>query len=308
MSGSPIPLTMNTRPNWRDILELSKPVTWFPPMWAFACGVISTGQASATHWPFIVGGVLLAGPMVCAASQAINDWFDRHVDAINEPGRPIPSGRIPGRWGLYLGLFWSAVSLLVGAALGIWAFVATVVAVALAWLYSAPPIRFKEDGWSGPAVVGIAYEGVAWFTGAAVILHAAPGPYILAAVILYSLGAHGIMTLNDFKALEGDRQSGVKSLPVRFGVERAAQIACFVMLVAQVVVIAGLFYIGMYVHAALVGALVIAQAWLMTVLLQDPKAKAPWFNATGTLLYVLGMLITAFALGSIDGGPTWTLS
>lgn len=301
-------MTLNSLPRWRDILELSKPVTWFPPMWAFMCGVVSTGQAGWSQWTFILGGIILAGPMVCAASQAVNDWYDRHVDAINEPNRPIPSGRIAGSWGLYLGVFWSAMSLVVGALLGLWAFASTIVAVALAWLYSAPPVRFKEDGWSGPAVVGIAYEGVAWFTGAAVIMQAAPGPYILTAVILYSLGAHGIMTLNDFKAVEGDRQSGVKSLPVRLGVERAAQIACLIMIGAQAIVILGLAYINMYVHAGIVAALVTAQVCLMTILMRNPEEKAPWFNATGTLLYVVGMLVTAFALGSIDGGPGWTIN
>ena len=277
-------------------------------MWAFMCGVVSTGQAGWSQWTFILGGIILAGPMVCAASQAVNDWYDRHVDAINEPNRPIPSGRIAGFWGLYLGLFWSAMSLVVGALLGLWAFAATIVAVALAWLYSAPPVRLKEDGWSGPAVVGLAYEGVAWFTGAAVILQAAPGPYIVAAVILYSLGAHGIMTLNDFKAVEGDRQSGVKSLPVRLGVERAAQVACLVMIGAQAIVILGLAYINMFVHAGIVAALVAVQVWLMTILMRNPEEKAPWFNATGTLLYVIGMLVTAFAIGSIDGGPGWTVN
>ena len=301
-------MTLNSPPRWRDILELSKPVTWFPPMWAFMCGVVSTGQAGWSQWTFILGGIILAGPMVCAASQAVNDWYDRHVDAINEPNRPIPSGRIAGFWGLYLGLFWSAMSLVVGALLGLWAFAATIVAVALAWLYSAPPVRLKEDGWSGPAVVGLAYEGVAWFTGAAVILQAAPGPYIVAAVILYSLGAHGIMTLNDFKAVEGDRQSGVKSLPVRLGVERAAQVACLVMIGAQAIVILGLAYINMFVHAGIVAALVAVQVWLMTILMRNPEEKAPWFNATGTLLYVIGMLVTAFAIGSIDGGPGWTVN
>ncbi|MBL7406071.1 UbiA family prenyltransferase, partial [Escherichia coli] len=73
-------------------------------MWAFACGVISSGQPASGQWPVIAAGILLAGPLVCATSQAANDWFDRHVDAINEPDRPIPSGRIPGRWGLYLAL------------------------------------------------------------------------------------------------------------------------------------------------------------------------------------------------------------
>lgn len=86
------------------ILELLKPITWFPPMWAFACGVVASGASLATTWPVALLGVMLAGPLVCGMSQAVNDWFDRHVDAINEPQRPIPSGRMPGRWGLYVAL------------------------------------------------------------------------------------------------------------------------------------------------------------------------------------------------------------
>ena len=80
-------------------LELLKPITWFPPMWAFSCGVVSSGLGGNGRWTLIVAGLLLAGPMVCGTSQAINDWYDRHVDAINEPNRPIPSGRIPGQVG-----------------------------------------------------------------------------------------------------------------------------------------------------------------------------------------------------------------
>ncbi len=66
------------------ILELLKPITWFPPMWAFSCGVIASGQSLFNQWHLLVAGVFLAGPMVCATSQAINDWFDRHVDAIQQ--------------------------------------------------------------------------------------------------------------------------------------------------------------------------------------------------------------------------------
>ena len=85
------------------VLELLKPITWFAPMWAFGCGVVSSGvPVLRGGWSLV--GVVLAGPLVCATSQAVNDWFDRHVDAINEPSRPIPSGRIPGRWGLYIAM------------------------------------------------------------------------------------------------------------------------------------------------------------------------------------------------------------
>ncbi len=102
----------------RAVLQLLKPITWFAPMWAFACGVISAGQPLGGRWPVVVAGVALAGPLVTGMSQAANDWFDRHVDAINEPGRPIPSGRVPGRTGLWIAVGWTVVSLAVAAALG----------------------------------------------------------------------------------------------------------------------------------------------------------------------------------------------
>ena len=78
------------------VLELIKPITWFPPMWAYACGVISSGMDILPNLALIILGIVLAGPVVCGMSQAANDWCDRHVDAINQPDRPIPSGRFPG--------------------------------------------------------------------------------------------------------------------------------------------------------------------------------------------------------------------
>ncbi|MEL6197128.1 MAG: UbiA family prenyltransferase, partial [Pseudomonadota bacterium] len=149
-------------PRASAVLELLKPVTWFPPMWAFGCGVLSTGLALADTWALVLGGVILAGPLVCAMSQAANDWYDRHVDAVNEPDRPIPSGRIPGDWGFWIAVIWTLIALVVGALLGPWGFAATVVASALAWAYSAPPFRFKQNGWLGAATTGLAYEGLPW--------------------------------------------------------------------------------------------------------------------------------------------------
>ncbi|NBD96476.1 MAG: chlorophyll synthase ChlG [Gammaproteobacteria bacterium] len=284
----------------RSILELLKPVTWFAPMWAFGCGIVSAGVSLQDRWLFFLGGVLLAGPLVCGTSQAVNDWFDRHVDAINEPNRPIPSGRIPGRWGLYIGLIASALSLLVAALLGAWVLLATVVALVLAWAYSMPPLRLKQNGWYGNLAVGISYEGIAWFTGAAAMLSDLPGWPILALALLYSLGAHGIMTLNDFKAVDGDRRMGVASLPVQLGVERAAVLACVVMAVPQVVVIGLLLAWDRPYHAAAVVFLLAFQMVLMVSLIDRPRERAPWYNATGTSLYVVGMMVSAFAVRNLE--------
>jgi chlorophyll/bacteriochlorophyll a synthase len=278
------------------MLRLIKPVTWFPPIWAYLCGSISAGVPLTGSWGLVLLGMFLAGPVVCGMSQAANDWCDRHVDAVNEPDRPIPSGRIPGRWGLYIALAMTALSLLIGAQLGVWGFWATVVGVVAAWAYSAEPVRLKRSGWWGPGLVGLSYEGLPWFTGAAVLLQAAPRFETIIIALLYSLGAHGIMTLNDFKALEGDRQFGVRSLPVMLGPEVAAKIACTVMAMAQILVVCLLVVFGKPYHAAGVAAVLLVQFAAMRVLFRDPKGKAPWYNGTGVVLYVSGMMISAFAL------------
>ena len=285
------------------LFQLLKPVTWFPPMWAFLCGVVSSGESVIEHWGLALAGIALAGPLVCGASQVVNDWFDRHVDAINEPDRPIPSGRVPGRWGLYFAVFWSLVSLAVAYLLGPWVFGATVLGVALAWAYSAPPLRLKLNGWWGNAAVGLSYEGLAWVTGAAVMIGGAmPDARILWLALLYSLGAHGIMTLNDFKALDGDRQMGVRSIPVQLGPERAARLACWTMALPQVVVIALLVSWGQWPFAIVVALVLAAQLAAMRRLLRDPRRFAPWYNATGVSLYVLGMMASAFAVRVLAGG------
>ena len=280
--------------------ELLKPITWFAPMWAFGCGIVSAGRPVGGRWVLVAAGAALCGPLVTGTSQAVNDWYDRHVDAINEPGRAIPSGRVPGHGGLYLASLWTFLSLAVAAALGNWAFGATVLGLALAWAYSAPPLRLKLNGWLGNAACGACYEGLPWFTGAAIIGGGTPHGAVIGMAALYSVGAHGIMTLNDFKAIEGDRQMGVRSLPVMLGADGAARLACWVMAVPQAVVVALLILWGHPVYAAGVAGLLAGQGALMTKLLAQPRERAPWYNATGTSLYVLGMLATAFALRGIS--------
>ena len=280
------------------LLELLKPITWFPPMWAFLCGWISAGPASNLSAWSLLAGVVLTGPLVCGASQIVNDWFDREVDAINEPHRPIPSGRVPGKLALWFAMIWTLIAQTWAISLGPWVSLATFIGLLLAWAYSAPPLRLKLNGWWGNSAVALSYEGLAWITGAAIVLGGAlPDGRVLLIALLYSVGAHGIMTLNDFKRVEGDLTMGIRSLPAQLGRERAAWVACVFMLLPQLVVIGLLIEWQLLPSAAAVSGVVVAQMLAMKKLLTDPELLAPWYNATGVSLYVLGMMGTAIGLG-----------
>ncbi|MET1414795.1 chlorophyll synthase ChlG [Roseibium sp. HPY-6] len=281
------------------VIALLKPITWFPPMWAYACGAISTGEGVGNRWVFVLCGVLLAGPLLCGTSQAVNDWFDRHVDAINEPHRVIPSGRMPGHWGLYVALLMSAFSLIVAAMLGTLIFAAALIGLCFAWGYSAPPLRFKQNGWIGNGVVGFSYETLPWLTAATVMTGFAPSEPIWIVALLYGFGAHGILTLNDFKAITGDKEMGINTLPVLHGPRSAAAIACVIMALSQAGVFATLFYLDLPLFALAVGVLLALQIGCMIRFVRDPIRLAVWYSAIGVGLYVTGMMITAFGLRSL---------
>jgi chlorophyll/bacteriochlorophyll a synthase len=290
-------------PAFSAITELFKPITWFPPMWAFACGVVASGVPMQGKWTLAVVGIALAGPFVCATSQAANDWFDRHVDAINEPQRPIPSGRMPGRWGLYIAVAWTAVSLAVASLLGPWGFGAAALGLLLAWAYSAPPLRLKQNGWWGNAACGFSYEGIAWVTGAAVMAGGhMPAGASLALAALYSVGTHGIMTLNDFKAIEGDRQMGIRSLPVQLGIQGAGRAACWIMALPQMAVVLLLTAWGRPVHALAVGLLLGLQLLLMDHFMASVRERALWYSGFGVPVFVAGMMVSAFAVRGLQVG------
>jgi chlorophyll synthase len=167
-------------------------------------------------------------------------------------------------------------------------------------MYSAPPFRLKKNGWWGNSAVALCYEGVPWLTAVVVMTGLLPDARQLAIALLYSFGAHGIMTLNDFKSVEGDRRMDVGSLPVRLGVSRAVWVACVVMVIAQLGVIALLTLWQQSTHALIIVALTIGQLLMMRRLVKKPAELDVWYNALGVPLYVLGMMVSALALRNLN--------
>ncbi|MEM9953261.1 MAG: chlorophyll synthase ChlG [Chloroflexota bacterium] len=275
---------------------LMKPVTWFPPTWAFLCGAVASG---AIFWsvPNLLNmflGMVMAGPILCGMSQVINDWYDRDVDALNEPDRLIPSGQVSEQqvWTTIVVLV--AIGLGIGIYLGRWVSVVVIIGLLLAVAYSAPPFRAKQNGWFGNALAAISYEGLAWIAGHLAFAALTPQSLLIAA--LYSLGTHGIMSINDYKSIDGDIKAGVRTIPVQHGPKGAAWLIVWTMVISQILVITAFAIWGnVFIAVVLLGVLV-AQVPLQYRFLKDPMGFYLIFSAFGVLIFVIGMLIAAIGL------------
>ncbi len=279
-------------------VRLMKPVTWFAPAWAFLCGAVASGMLNWQVEPLgrLALGILMAGPILTGLSQVVNDYCDRDVDAINEPHRLIPSGQVSLRHvyllTIVLTLFGTSIALVLGGQVALFVGLGLICALA----YSLKPIRAKRNGWFGNALVAISYEGLAWMAG-----HVAFAPLTSQSVIialLYSFGAHGIMTVNDFKSIKGDTAMGIRSIPVQYGKVTAARMVVTIMGVAQIAVIGLLFWWGHPIAAGIVTLLLAAQSIPNVRFIRDPEHNEVFFNATAIMLYVWGMLVAAIGLAA----------
>jgi len=260
------------------------------------CGAVASGALS---WSFgslgrLMLGIIMAGPILCGLSQVVNDYCDREVDAINEPGRLIPSGVISLRFiqivSIVLTILGTAIALYLGREVALLVGIGLIFALS----YSLKPFRAKRNGWIGNALVAISYEGLAWVAG-----HAAFSALTWESAsfaLLYSISAHGIMTVNDFKSVVGDAQMGIRSIPVMYGKKVAAWLVVAKMVLAQVGVIFLLYLWGNPIAATVVLLLLLAQIFPFKRFIQDPECHTVFFNTTAIMLSVWGMLIAAIGL------------
>jgi chlorophyll synthase len=290
---------------WKIRLQLMKPVTWIPLIWGVLCGAAASGNF---HWTLPEVGasiacMLMSGPLLAGYTQTINDFYDREIDAINEPYRPIPSGAIP------LGQVKAQILILLVAGLGVaygldsWAGHSTPVLLLLAlggsfvsFIYSAPPLKLKQNGWLGNYALGASYIALPWWAGQALFGQLTWPTALL--TLAYSLAGLGIAVVNDFKSVEGDRALGLQSLPVVFGISKASWISAAMIDVFQLAMVAVLIAIGQHFAAVLLVLLIVPQITFQDIwLLPDPVAYDVKYQASAQPFLVLGMLVTALAIG-----------
>ncbi|MDJ0662820.1 MAG: chlorophyll synthase ChlG [Crocosphaera sp.] len=290
---------------WKLRLQLMKPITWIPLIWGVVCGAASSGNYTWTIENFLMAAacMLLSGPLMAGYTQTLNDFYDREIDAINEPYRPIPSGAISVPQVVTQILVLLGLGLGLSYGLDIWAnhdfpimLCLTLGGAFLAYIYSAPPLKLKQNGWLGNYALGASYIALPWWAG-----HALFGELNWTIVILtlfYSLAGLGIAVVNDFKSVEGDRQLGLKSLPVMFGVNTAAWLCVIMIDVFQAGIGAYLIYIHQNLYAAILLLLVIPQITFQDMyFLRDPLENDVKYQASAQPFLVLGMLVAGLALG-----------
>jgi len=122
--------------------------------------------------------------------------------------------------------------------------------------------------------------------------------------LLYSWAGLGIAIVNDFKSVEGDRAMGLQSLPVAFGVEAAKWICVASIDVTQALVAAYLAYNGQLGYAGALVALILPQMYFQQkYFLVDPVEYDVKYQASAQPFLVLGILVTALAVGHADYLP-----
>ncbi|HIK54106.1 MAG TPA: chlorophyll synthase ChlG [Synechococcales cyanobacterium M55_K2018_004] len=290
---------------WKIRLQLMKPITWIPLIWGVLCGAASSGHYTWTLENVLIAAacMFLSGPLMTGYTQTLNDFYDREIDAINEPYRPIPSGAIsiPQVVTQILVLLGGGIAL--AYALDQWAghsfptiTVLAIIGAFLAYIYSAPPLKLKQNGWAGNYALGASYIALPWWTG-----HALFGDLnwqVIALTLFYSFAGLGIAVVNDFKSVEGDRQLGLKSLPVMFGIPTAAWICVLMIDVFQAGVAAYLMYIHQNLYAVLLILLIIPQITFQDMyFLRDPLKNDVKYQASAQPFLVFGMLVTGLAIG-----------
>jgi 4-hydroxybenzoate polyprenyltransferase len=214
----------------RAYVDLARPFTLVAPALGFISGALTAvGAAPREPWAAALQTAPLIGSAMAAllnaGNNALNQIYDLDIDRVNKPKRPLPSGRltIAQVWwftnityGLALVLAW-----LVAPAGRHECFWLVAIAVVCTYLYSVPPFRTKRLGiWANVTIAiprGVLLKVAGW-SSVKTIMGVEPW-YIGCIFGLFLLGA---TTTKDFADMEGDRRGGCRTLPIQYGVRRAA--------------------------------------------------------------------------------------
>jgi geranylgeranylglycerol-phosphate geranylgeranyltransferase len=256
----------------RGAIELTRPGN------AVAAGVltfIGTFVASGLDAPTTAGVAVLATILATSGGNAINDYFDREIDATNQPDRPIPRGAIAPRaaLGFSAALFAVAVGLTLFLPLE---------AIAIAVVNLLALIAYTEVFKGLP---GVGNALVAYLTGSTFLFGGASvGGDLVTVLILFALAATATMAreiVKDIEDIQGDREAGLNTLPIAIGAGNALAVAAAFVGVA-ILVSPAPYLSGTFGIAYLVGLVPAISGLVVGIYraIDDPTAGQAWLKGS----------------------------
>jgi 4-hydroxybenzoate polyprenyltransferase len=214
----------------RSFVDLARPFTLVAPALGFISGALTAvGATPREPWsPSLLAAPFIGAAMAAllnAGNNALNQIYDLDIDRVNKPKRPLPSGR------LTIAQVWWFTNITYALALVLAWLVApgerhecfwlVAVAVVCTYLYSVPPFRTKRLGiWANVTIAiprGVLLKVAGWSSVKTIV---GVEPWYIGCIFgLFLLGA---TTTKDFADMEGDRRGGCRTLPIQYGVRRAA--------------------------------------------------------------------------------------
>jgi 4-hydroxybenzoate polyprenyltransferase len=298
-------------------VDFARPFTLLPPALGVVSGAVTAWGAHGSRPALILATLLpvawgaLMAAVLNSASNAINQIYDLDIDRVNKPKRPLPAGTLSmgGAWRftvLCFVLAWVLAFLATPPGLEanrecFWIVLFTSV---LVWAYSAPPLRTKRHGiWANVTIAvprGLLLKVAGWSTVKTVLDFE---PWFIGAIFgLFVLGAS---TTKDFADIEGDRAGGCQTLPILYGVKKAAwMIAPFFVLpflLIPVGVRAGILTGNPILLDVLAAALVAYGVYTVYLLVRRPEELAFTENhPSWTHMYLMMMVAqVGFALAYV---------
>lgn len=309
----------------RLFIRFTRPFTLLPPLLGVVSGAITAWGSAANPrllagqpvlWNWSVVWLVLLGSacagLLNAASNVINQYYDLDNDRLNKPHRPLVTGAISMRGG-----WWFAVVLYVVAIAPTW-LVVTFPQVSLAERFSAPLMRHecfllflagmlftlvysapglgrtKANAFLANLTIaiprGCLLKVAGWSMVASVFR---VEPWFIGTIFFFFL--LGASTTKDFSDMRGDEAAGCRTLPIRFGVARAAKMIAPFFVLPWLLMIAGP-WVGDPFNPG--QPILTGNAWVLSGL--------------GLLLVVWGIYTVRLilenpqALAEVENHPSWT--
>lgn len=249
--------------------------------------------AGGGELPYAAGAAFAAATLIGGAGNAVNDYFDRDIDAINRPYRPIPSGRLNAKTAVTLGSCLFGAGVVLAALINPPCLALAALNSAVLFTYSA---EIKRRGLAGNLTIGYLVGSTFLFGGLAVGKISVVG--ILA--FMAALSTVGRELIKGIEDMRGDQKLGLKTFPLRHGADKAAALAAIFITAAMVLSPLPYMFLGFgQVYLAIVTLSVVTFAVAIVIVLGNHKPRKAG-QASLLCKIAMGLGLLAFLVGALS--------